>query len=186
MQVLDNICDRLNLHELEKVQVLKDLSVKTNVKPAYMGLAAITVVALFAIIGHGGTWLSFLIGFLYPAYKSFKALETKDDSNDDKQWLTYWVVFSFMHVFEDALAIVLSIIPFSNVLKIAFNIWLFHPRTKGALVIYESFLRDFLHKYESKIDAKIEALQKTVGDSQPLLENAARDLKREAVNRVIS
>ena len=34
-----------------------------------------------------------VVGFVYPAYMSFKAIETEDDVDDDIQWLTYWVVF---------------------------------------------------------------------------------------------
>lgn len=33
------------------------------------------------------------LGVLYPAYASFKALESPQ-LNDDKQWLTYWVVYA--------------------------------------------------------------------------------------------
>ena len=37
-----------------------------------------------------------LLGQLYPAYKSFKALHTKS-SEDIKKWVTYWVIFSLWH-----------------------------------------------------------------------------------------
>jgi receptor expression-enhancing protein 5/6 len=36
-----------------------------------------------------------MVGVLYPAYISFKAIETPH-LDDDKQWLTYWVVFFSM------------------------------------------------------------------------------------------
>ena len=32
------------------------------------------------------------VGFIYPAYYSFKSLNTKTDY-DDKQWLIYWIVY---------------------------------------------------------------------------------------------
>ena len=37
--------------------------------------------------------------FAYPAYCSIKALETLN-KQDDKKWLTYWVVFAFFSVLE--------------------------------------------------------------------------------------
>ena len=37
--------------------------------------------------------------FAYPAYCSIKALETLNEQ-DDKKWLTYWVVFAFFSVLE--------------------------------------------------------------------------------------
>jgi receptor expression-enhancing protein 5/6 len=49
------------------------------------------LVFLFII---GSFLLSGLIGFMYPAYKSFKALES-NSLDDDKFWLTYWTVYSF-------------------------------------------------------------------------------------------
>ena len=186
MEHIDKICEKLNLNELERVQFLRDLSAKTHVKPAYFGLGAIAVASLFALVGYGSTILFFLIGFLYPAYMSYKAIETKSDPDDDKQWLTYWVVFSFIHVFDPILNIVLSVIPFTLILKLAFNIWLLHPKTKGALLIYNRVIRDLLKKYESKIDSHLDNVKKTVEEAQPMLQNATRDLKREAINKVIS
>lgn len=186
MDVIDNICNKLNLNELDKIPALKDISAKTKVKPAHMGLAVMTIVLIFAVIGFGGKWLAFLIGFLYPAYMSFKAIETENETDDDKQWLTYWVVFSFMHVFDSLINFVLSIIPLYNVLKIAFNVWLWHPKTRGALVIYNNVIKNFLKKYEGVIDDQLEGIKKKVDEAQPMINNAARDLKREAVNKVIS
>jgi receptor expression-enhancing protein 5/6 len=53
-----------------------------------------------------GDLLTNLLGFLYPAYASFKALESHG-VDDDKQWyiffsfrLTYWVVFAFLNMIE--------------------------------------------------------------------------------------
>jgi len=96
-----------------------------------------------------------LVGFLYPAYRSFKALETKGD-DDDKQWLTYWVVFSSFSVFDKPINFIFSWVPFFALLKIAFYVYLFHPETKGALMIYNKFLRGFLLKHQKQIDEKIE------------------------------
>jgi len=47
------------------------------------GLGVFMILLFFNIMGG---LLSNFAGFLYPAYMSFKALET-DDKEDDKQWL---------------------------------------------------------------------------------------------------
>lgn len=46
------------------------------------------------MLGVGQVYITTMIGVLYPAFMSFLALET-DDKEDDKLWLTYWVVFGF-------------------------------------------------------------------------------------------
>ena len=186
MEVLDNICAKLHLHELEKIPILKELHAKTQVKPAYIGLGALTIAALLWIIGFGSSFLQFLVGFLYPAYMSFKAIENTKETDDDKLWLTYWVVFSFLYVFDGIISYVLSIIPFAGLLKIPFIIWLFHPKTKGALLIYNRVVRDLLRKYEGQIDSGIAKAQKALNEVQPNLDNAARDLKRGVIESAIN
>lgn len=39
------------------------------------------------------------VGFVYPAYRSFKALEAKEPEGS-ATWLTYWLVFSLFSVLE--------------------------------------------------------------------------------------
>ncbi len=185
MEHLDQIIFKLNLHELDKVQILKDIQAKTQIRPAYLGLGAIVLAALLALLGYGSTLLFFVIGFLYPAYKSFKAIESKD-LEDDKQWLTYWAVFSFIHVFDPILSFVFKIIPFFMLVKLAFNIWLLHPKTRGAYVIYNNAIKPLLKKYEGLIDTHIDKVKKTVEEAQPMLNNATRDLKREVINHAIN
>jgi len=185
MEVIDTICEKLNLSELEKVQILKDISVKIKVKPAYIGLAVLSVLVVIAIIGYGGKWLSFVVGFLYPAYMSFKAIESKGDTDDDKQCLTYWVVFSFFHVFDSIVSLILSIIPFYSVLKVGFYVWLAHPKTKGALVIYNKVVKLILKKYEAVIDQNIQKVQEKIEEAQPMLNKVGKNLQKEAINRAI-
>ena len=40
-----------------------------------------------------------VVGFVYPAYASFKALESKTPESS-AQWLTYWIIFGIFNVFE--------------------------------------------------------------------------------------
>ena len=47
---------------------------------------------LLVMLGVGQVYITTAIGVLYPAFMSFVALET-EDIEDDKLWLTYWVVY---------------------------------------------------------------------------------------------
>lgn len=62
-----------------------------------------------------------------------------------KKWLTYWIVFGFVTAFDGLLSIVLFFLPAFYAFKVLFIIWLFYPRTDGASLIYEKFLRPNLH-----------------------------------------
>lgn len=47
------------------------------------------------------------------------------------------------------------------VFKLAFLLWMMLPQTMGAKFLYDSFLRDFLKKNESKIDTALADASKT-------------------------
>ncbi len=66
------------------------------------------------LLTHGAQLLCCLVGVVYPAYASIKAVESAD-KEDDTQWLVYWVVFSAFSVGEDLLA---AWVPFYWVLKV--------------------------------------------------------------------
>lgn len=67
--------------------------------------------------------ISNLIGWALPAYLSIQAIESPQ-SNDDKQWLTYWVVFGSLNLVESmGLRAVLYWVPMYFVFKTLFTIW---------------------------------------------------------------
>lgn len=97
--------------------------------------------------------LSNLIGFLYPAYASYKALK-KEPNGREKQWLTYWTVYALLRVFE--------MITYPNVwslyyydLRLLLVIWLQFPKYGGAEYIFKRFVQPLFDKYEDKIDEHI-------------------------------
>ena len=102
--------------------------------------------------GVGAGVLCSMVGFVYPAFKSFETIETKT-KGDVTQWLVYWVVFSFFSLIETFSGFLLYWIPFYYAFKLAFLLWAMLPQTKGSKFLYDSFLKDFLKKSESRIDA---------------------------------
>jgi hypothetical protein len=65
--------------------VLNQLQAQTNVPRVYIALGAGLLVFVFLFFGFGASFFSHLIGFLYPAYASFRAIESKGTA-DDTQW----------------------------------------------------------------------------------------------------
>lgn len=179
MEFLDSIAEKLQLHELEKFKPVKDFADKIGVKVTHLALGVIGLLGLLIVFQYGATVISFGVGFLYPAYMSFKTVEIKGNRKDDRLWLTYWLVFGFIHVIDDFLGIVLYFLPLYNVMKILFYIWLFHPRTEGAMFVYDKILKGILKKYEANIDNGLQKIKEKADEAKPLLEAATNALKKE-------
>ena len=102
---------------------------RSNVRKSYLFVGGTALFALLVINNIMGSLLVNLVGFAYPAYASFQAIESPQ-KDDDVQWLTYWVVFSFFNVLEFFSDILLFWVPFYFVFKVIGLIYLFAPQTK--------------------------------------------------------
>eukprot|EP00088_Acartia_fossae_P064583 TRINITY_DN79513_c0_g1_i1.p2 TRINITY_DN79513_c0_g1~~TRINITY_DN79513_c0_g1_i1.p2 ORF type:complete len:165 (+),score=8.95 TRINITY_DN79513_c0_g1_i1:306-800(+) len=126
--------------ELGKYKPLSDIETKTGVPKVYSTLGVCAILFIFIIFDLGAQLIVNLAGFLYPAYQSFKALETARKT-DDEHWLTYWIVFGLFNTLEYFKDAMIYYIPFFYVFKLAFLLWLYLPWTNGARTVYLSFIR---------------------------------------------
>eukprot|EP00760_Papus_ankaliazontas_P012423 PhM_4_TR15284/c0_g1_i1/m.3099/K17338/REEP1_2_3_4; receptor expression-enhancing protein 1/2/3/4 len=95
------------------------------------------------------------VGILYPALCTFQVLEGIDApgamstvqlGERKTQWLMYWIVFAVLHTLEtQVLYVVVEMLPFYALLKIAFLAWLQLPQTEGARFIYGKYVAPRLH-----------------------------------------
>ncbi|XP_062149880.1 HVA22-like protein c [Alnus glutinosa] len=83
-----------------------------------------------------------LVTLVYPLYASIKAIETKSPT-DDQQWLTYWVLYSMLTIFELTFAKVLELLPIWPYAKLIVTCWLVLPHFNGAAHVYRNFIRPF-------------------------------------------
>lgn len=138
-----------------------------------MVVLAVVLTLLTMLSGVGTSALASTIGFVYPAWKSFEAIETKR-KDDDTQWLIYWVVYSFFSIIELFSDFLLYWIPFYYSFKLAFLIWLMLPQTNGAITIYNHFLKDFLKSNEAQMDEMINRAKRGVSGVGEGLADAAK------------
>ena len=123
------------------------------------------------MLGIGNTYITCLLGVAYPCFMSFLALET-EGADDDKQWLTYWVVFGLFSIVDQFAGFILTFIPFYFFIKLCFLVWLMHPSTTGATVIYNSYILPNMKQYEKHIIA----VEKSVGDAAGAAKAKAQSL----------
>ncbi|KAK7309771.1 hypothetical protein RJT34_06765 [Clitoria ternatea] len=83
-----------------------------------------------------------LVTLVYPLYASIKAIETRS-STDDQQWLTYWVLYSLITLFELTFAKVLEVLAIWPYAKLILSCWLVLPHFNGAAHVYRHYVRPF-------------------------------------------
>jgi len=117
-------------------------------KAIFFLLACVLATGLIFALG-GFKLVSDLVSFIYPAYASFKAIDS-GMPGDDTQWLTYWIIFAFLNIIESALPFLMTMVPFYFPIKLAFFMWLYHPRFLGAGLVYTQMLRPYVGPYVEK------------------------------------
>jgi receptor expression-enhancing protein 5/6 len=161
------------LHEPNSVtNVLEKIESKTGLDRFYLVAGVAGALSLYLIFGHFAEIVCNVVGFLYPAYISIKAIESTT-KNDDTQWLTYWVVFALFNVFEFASDIIVGWFPIYWLCKCIFMLYLYLPMTMGAQKLYTRFIRPFVQKHQQSIDSKLGQVYGKVADT-------ARDAAHEA------
>lgn len=83
-----------------------------------------------------------VVSLVYPLYASIRAIESKSPI-DDQQWLTYWVLYSMITLFELTFAKLLEWIPIWPYAKLIVTCWLVLPYFSGAAYVYEHYVRPF-------------------------------------------
>ncbi|KAI9595287.1 TB2/DP1, HVA22 family-domain-containing protein [Syncephalis fuscata] len=156
--------------ELSKIPQLVQLQEQTGVKKTYLvgGVAGVAFVLIFFNIAGG--LLTNLLGFGYPAYASFKAIETAH-KDDDTQWLTYWTVFGAFNVIESFVDTILYWIPFYYMVKTFALLWLYLPNFRGAETVYHTVLAPYLISHQSSIDGALNNIKAQAAAAVEELDN---------------
>ena len=142
---VDELVAKAKFYSKFVLQYLERLSLATGVPVETMMKVALAALFLLTLIGTLKDIASNMIGIIYPLFKSIECLESEDQSLD-RLWLTYWVSFASFMLF-DAIAgrlLLGKVVPFYFFIKIAFLVYLYHPSTLGAKLIYSNVLQPLL------------------------------------------
>lgn len=174
--------------DLDKFPVLQKAQDATGVEKLYLVAAGSAVLLLLLLVGFGAGLICNLVGFAYPAYASFKAVES-DSKKDDVQWLTYWVVYACFNIVEVFSDFLLYWIPFYYAFKLGFLLWLFMPSTQGASFLYNHFLAPFLKSQESRIDRAMKEAVSSGGvvlsDISGVVKDVSKDVSKAVASKIV-
>ncbi|XP_062869081.1 receptor expression-enhancing protein 6 [Trichomycterus rosablanca] len=162
---------------------LNKIEEKSGIKKRYVVIGAASATGLYLLFGYGASLICNLIGFVYPAFYSIKAIESPN-KDDDTQWLTYWVVYGFFGVGEFFSDIFLSWFPFYYLCKCLFLLWCMAPISwNGSRVLYRRLIRPFFLRHEATVDNMVCDLS---GKAMTAAETATREVLQTLVrNRTI-
>ena len=77
-------------------------------------------------------FIASMMGFIYPAYRSFKALEKINKSEIIEQWLVYWIIFAFINAAESVVILFIDLPVIFYLFKIFLYLYLVDPKRNGA------------------------------------------------------
>mmetsp|Transcript_18794 Transcript_18794/g.24803 ORF Transcript_18794/g.24803 Transcript_18794/m.24803 type:complete len:164 (+) Transcript_18794:157-648(+) len=138
--------------DLDKNVYLCKLEETTKAPKEYVVMGSILFVCVLLVFRIGTGLICNLVGFVYPTYCSFKAVES-DQKNDDTKWLIYWVFYAALTIVDPFLDLILRWIPFYYIFKVAFLIWCFHPSSEGANYIFNHFLKHLILTAEESVQS---------------------------------
>ncbi|KAF9330568.1 receptor accessory protein 4 [Podila minutissima] len=134
--------------------------------------------------------VSSVAGSLYPAYASFKAINTRDN-NRLTAWLMYWSVMGLFSIAEFVLDTFIFWLPFYYEIKLLFVLWMILPQTQGSIYLYQAFVDPYLNQHEHEIDQTLKNIQKQakamgmqyIKQGIQLLQNLILDIYRKSLGQ---
>jgi hypothetical protein len=82
---------------------------------------------------------------LYPTLKTIESIEkisNNIETPSDKQWSSFWIIYSLVQSLEK-FKLFTALIPLYGTFKPFFYVWLIHPKTLGASIIYKNVIRKY-------------------------------------------
>ena len=131
---------------------------RTQINPKVL-IGGLALAIILTTTKWFSSYVTCLVGVVCPTYLSLKALESPEE-DDDKYFLTYWIVYGLFTIIDIFTSFIINRIPFYYTFKLAFLIWMFLPNFKASIYIYNYLIGPLFKKYENKLDIGVEKILK--------------------------
>ena len=155
--MLDQILEYKNKAQ----KTIDDTLKQHNIDSESINYALITIIffiVYYVLFDRALDFITRLISLIYPAYKSYQTMETENSNN----WLSYWIVYSTIAVFETIAWMIINFIPFYHIIKLAFIIWLVFPDANNSNTFYQKFIEPFFNQNSDKINQQLDEVDKKI------------------------
>jgi len=133
----------------DKVPQVKKFAQDQGVNSGLFVAIGLVFFSLFMIIFHGFEIAITSYTVVYPGVASIRAIESKG-TEDDKHWLTYWMVVGALEVAETFLCFIFWFIPYWGLIRFGLFVWLIS--FNGAEVMY-GILKPIVKAHSKAIQA---------------------------------
>ncbi len=140
---------------------------RTGVAREKLLYVLLALLCSYLVLGRCAELLCNTVGFAYPCFRSFKAIETVN-KDDDTQWLTYWTVFAAASLLDFGADVIMRYVPIYFLAKCIFLLYLYLPMFRGAEKLYRRLLVPFFERYGNALFEVAESATTKVAAQQIL------------------
>ena len=168
-----SIIKRINVRLAENITILK-ICMKIKLDPFYLLL--IILIPILILLLTFFTFTTKIITTLYPLYMSFKTLQyqvnrskkdgklykKEDEDNDTIQWLSYWLLYSFVNNSESILGSLVDKIPLYPLMKFLLLLSCFIPPIQTNVLVYTYFTGKLYNLYGENLENTMVGLMRNI------------------------
>ncbi|KAI6228186.1 Receptor expression-enhancing protein [Aphelenchoides besseyi] len=127
---------------------LQHIEQNTGLQREHLAYGLLVTISIYLLVGTHAGFLCGLIGFVYPASATVRAMRSQK-LKEDKLWLSYWITFGLLTCVESvAHDRLLHWCPAYWFLKAIFLVALYAPQTRVALKLQKKIIEPTVNKLD--------------------------------------
>ena len=157
----------------DRIPPVKNLAKSVGVNTGTILAGFLFVLCVIFLLFEGFAIVVTIGCVVYPGLLSIRAIESPE-ADDDKVWLTYWMVYGTLHVAETFVPFIFYLIPYWGLLRPALFLWMI--QFGGAEWIHRTVVQSLLQQHRSTV---ISFLNKFQNASSKIASDASAEAKKQ-------